>query len=220
VLFRDGVEVARLTKPGSMDAMLSPDGTKVAWIEQDRNAGVLVVHDMETGRDLGRRPVATTRFVGGEETEGWENLVAVANDGTATYGNVVTRHTWKPGRAPVDSPAPTEELIPGFPTRAGWVWLRPDGVWGAWQTDRTGDPAPGPEGDGPLDGITLQHPSDPASRFTIALPTGTDARRLEWETSTTLLVTVFEDRDGNEWHFLRCAIVDRRCERAPTPSDR
>jgi hypothetical protein len=216
VLFHDGVEVARLTKDGTQDAVLSPGGTKIAWIEDDAGTGVLVVHDMDTGQDLGRRSVATTRFTGGEENEGWESIQQVDDDGTVTYGSVVVTHTWKPSSDPVDStPTSGSEMIPGFPERAGYVWLSPEGTWGAWQTDRTGDPAPD-EGNGLLDGITVQHPGDRASRFTIALPARTDARRLEWETSTDLLVTVFDDRDGNRWHFLRCDVTERSCEQVPT----
>ncbi len=220
VLFHDGVEVARLTQDGTQDALLSPSGTKIAWIEHDGDTATLVVHDMETGQDLGRRQVASTQSNGGEETEGSESIGTVADDGTVTYGSVVVTHTWKPGSAPVDStPAVGSQTIPGFPDRAGYVWVQPDGTWGAWQTDRTGDPTPGEDGDGILDGVTVQHPGDPGSRFTIALPTGTDARRLEWETSTAVLVTVFEDRDGNRWHYLRCDVDDRRCEQVPTGAD-
>jgi len=143
-------------------------------------------------------------------------LAKVTDDGTVTYGSVLVTHTWKPGSAPVDQPAQSYDGIEGYPDRAGYVTVRPDGVWGAWQTDRTGDPAPGKDGEGPLDGVTVQRPGEPASRFTIALPVGTDARRVEWETTHDLLVTVFEDRDGFEWHYLRCNIIDRRCEQVPT----
>lgn len=220
VLFHDGVEVARLTRAGAMDAILSPRGTKVAWIEYAGKTATLVVHDMDTGRDLGRRRVAQTGSNGGEETEGTEALGSVADDGTVTYGSVLVTHTWTPGSEPIDStPDPQAGLAAGFPQRAGYVWLRADGVWGAWQTDRTGDPAPGGEEGAPLDGVTLQHPNDPSSRFTIALPAGSDARRLEWETSTTLLVTVFEDIDGTRWHYLRCDIGDKTCERVRMGGD-
>jgi hypothetical protein len=220
VVFRDGREVGRITDVSvDQPSLLSRDGTKLAWVERAGGRYFLVVRDVPGWRELGRLEVDPSRLghVGAED-EGWETLTAVADDGTVSYGGVVAAHTWKPGSAPVDqAPQPSLESN-DFPRSSGGVVISPDGTWGAWSTDRHGKVTV--DADQKADGVTLAHPRRPASQFTLALPPGTDGRMLTWESTTDLLVTVFDDPDGVRWHFLRCDVVTRRCELAPTPGSR
>jgi hypothetical protein len=226
VLFHDGVEVARLPRTVDTEAIrLSPLGTKVAWSEHDNDSAHLVVRDMETARELGRLAVDRATFVhDGDENEGWENVQEVADDGTVTYGGVLVVHTWKPGTAPVDHD-PTSYLQgpQGYPNRAYAVTESPDGTWGAWASDRRGDPDPAIGEDGALvfDGVTVQRPGEPGSRFTFGMPSGTtEVRQVIWESSTDLLVLVVGDvLDGLPQQYLRCNVVQRTCEHASTPAD-
>jgi hypothetical protein len=225
-LFHDGVEVARLPRTVDTQSLrLSPLGTKVAWTEHDNDSAHLVVRDMETARELGRLAVDRATFVqDGDENEGWENLQGVADDGTVTYGGVLVVHTWKPGTAPVDhDPTSYLQRPQGYPNRANLVIESPDGAWGMWQTDRNGrsNPPVGEDGGLLFDGVTVQRPGEPGSRFTFAMPKGTtDVRNVLWESTTDLLVLVVGDvLDGLPQEFVRCNVVDRTCEHASTPED-
>lgn len=223
VLFRDGVEVAHFK--ADFGALLSPKGTKVAWLEVGDGTARVVVRDMDSGRDLGRLSVDRLLFVhdeGAEENEGWENLEKVADDGTVTYGGVVVMHTWQPGSAPVDhKPSPPGRDFQGYPGRAGYVWVGPDGTWGAWQTDRHGrsEPDAADQVNWKPDGITAQRSGEPTTRITFALPLGAQTQHVIWESSTDLLVVVSEDPAGEIARYLRCSITRRTCELAPTPTD-
>lgn len=228
VLFHDGVAVAPLPARGvdAQSVRLSPLGTKVAWTEYDNDSAHLVVRDMETGRELGRLSVDRETFAhDGAENEGWENVQSVADDGTVTYGSVVVVHTWKPGSAPVDhDPVGYQQTPEGYPHRANLVVESPDAAWGAWQTDRHGDPDPPTGDDGALvfDGVTVQRPGQPGSRFTFAMPDGTtEVRQLVWETPADILVLVVGAvLDGLPEELVRCDVVKRTCEHASTPEDR
>ena len=217
VIFLAGREVGRLTRVSSnQDVLLSTDGTKVVWVERDGQRFFLVVRDIPTWRELGRLEVDRSKLGHlGAENEGWETVQSVANDGTVTYSSVVVSHTWKPGNDPVDHAVRPEEPA-GYPEGVAGVEISPDGSWGAWSTDRHGVITSDPDELAKTDGVTVQHPHQPASRFTIALPVDTDARALTWESTTDLLVTVFDDVDGTTWHFVRCSTVTRRCEEVPT----
>ena len=220
VLFREGAEVFRVARTNGDAAVLSEDGTKLAAVELDADTADLVVFDAVRGRELGRLAVDRTRFArDGEESEAWETLTEVGNDGTVSYGGVLVSHTWRPGDDPVDGdPAPYVDPFEGYPAKAEYVWTSPDGRWGAWLTDRLGNP-PDDAHAQPLDGVTFQRRGVPDSRVTIALPEGTDASGgLRWESSTSVLVLVDGDTELGIWHFLRCDIAQLACERAPTPT--
>lgn len=217
VLFRNGREIGRITHVSvAQPSILSPDGTKLAWVEREGGRFFLAVLDVPTWRELGRLQVDRSRLGHlGTEDEGWETVTSVTDDGTVAYGGVVAAHTWRPGSAPVDvAPRPSVEST-DFPHSTGGVVVSPDGAWGAWITDRHGKATT--DYGQVSDGVTLAHPGQPASQFTLGLPAGTDGHLLTWESSTDLLVTAYDDPRGDRWHFLRCNVLTRRCEVAPTP---
>ena len=96
------------------------------------------------------------------------------------------------------------------------VHLSPDGSMGAWLTDRAGRSETSADFTA-FDAVTVQVPHHPGTRFTIALPEKTDLRGIAWETTTDLLLTVFDDLEGNKQHLVRCRVTQRQCEVAPTP---
>jgi hypothetical protein len=218
VLFRDDREVARIDNVVRLGAVVSKDGSKVAWVElNDDDTADLVERDMTTGREVGRirverRPLSHE----GEENESWENLRDVSDDGTVTYGGVIVTHVWRPGSAPVDhQPALRWEGTEGFPRSVEPVAMSADGAWGAWTTDSNGRTLPDDGSAWTPDGVTFQHPGETGSRFTIALPPGSEAGTVTWETATQVLVPVFDDPDYETRHYLRCSTTTRGCELAP-----
>jgi hypothetical protein len=222
VVLRDGRVVLTLTTLPWSGAVLSPDGNLVAWaeVDRDRTVGHVVLHDLRTGTDVARLEVDPMLLTVDDDRV--ERLIRLGNDGTVVYGGLHGWHTWKPGSPPVDTPTPADgsPLTPGFPARSNPVWLSPDESWGAWLTRRDGsNPPPDTGGTGLLEGLTLQRPGDPASRFTIALPIGTDAAWLTWETGSDVLVTVDDLRLNSPAYYLRCHVVEKDCEQAPTPFD-
>jgi hypothetical protein len=211
VLFRSGAQLETLSS--AQEAMLSPLGSKLAWIETSARDAHLVVRDLRDDRELGRLPLDLDAVTG--DSEATVHLTAVDDDGTVHWGGVLVDRAWKPGAAPVDvaRPAATPRLK-GFPRVALGVELSGDATWGAWLTDHAGRSEPR---SGIFDGVTLQRPDEPASRFTLALPEGTDVRGLSWESTTDLLLTVFDDQQGTSEHLVRCSASDRTCEVARTP---
>ncbi len=220
VIFRDGAEVGRLAHTAC--AVLSPDGTKLAALVHEGGSFSLVEHDVTSGQDVGRLPVdkALMGHVG-VETEYWEGLEAVTDDGTVIYGGVHVNHEWKPGTAPTNiSPSVNLTTPVGFPAGVIDPLLNPDGTWGAWITDRQGrtldeQPAGAPTHE---DGLTLQRPGLAGTRFTLALPTTLYAFQTVWESSAAVIVEYARNDSGDPpYGFLRCVIATRRCEVAPTP---
>jgi hypothetical protein len=137
---------------------------------------------------------------------------------------VLKQHVWTPGTPPRET-APdlnAGTAADGFPSKvAAFVMLSPDGAWGAWTEDHTGEQQQG--GSEIPDQYTVevwaQKPGQPDSRIEFKLPRNTFATDVAWETTGTFLVTVADDPTGVAWHFIRCSVVDRRCEYAPTPGD-
>jgi hypothetical protein len=219
VLFRGGVEVARVKD--TISAMLSPDGTKVAWLDSapDFSAAHLGELDALTGRVLGRLDLDPRTFDEKANEEAWLSIAKVDDDGTVTYGGVLASHTWRPGSAPVDhgSAMPSQEP-PDIPNVVD-LQMSPDGTWGAWLTDRRGrNVGNRTDYNGVLDGVTMQKPGDPGSRITIPLPAGTDLRGIVWESSTDVLLSVADNAVGDQFHYVRCSRLGRQCEIATKPA--
>jgi hypothetical protein len=196
------------------EAMLSLHGTKLAWFDVSGSSAELVVRDLTTDQEMGRLPLDRKTIAG--DSEDTVHLAAVDDDGTVHWGGVLVNRSWRPGSSPVDVAEPVSTPdVPGFPRSAVGVEQSPDDSWGAWLTDRDGRSETSAEFTA-FDGVTLQAPGDPASRFTIALPRGTDLRWLAWESADDLLLTAFDDVEGTTQHFLRCHVTERQCEIAPT----
>lgn len=219
VLFHDGSELARF--PHVATSLLSPNGRKAAWIERDGQDWFAVVYDLETSRELGRIAV-DAHDLGhvGPENEGWESLSSVDDDGVVIWAGVLTAHAWTPGHAPVETSIPDGyDAQPGDFPDPSVVTLSPDGAWGAWSEDRTGDQ---PQGTSTIPDqydvhVFAQQPGQPSTRIEFRLPRNTNAAGAEWETTGDFLVTVFDDPTGVSWHYVRCTIATRGCEVAPTP---
>jgi hypothetical protein len=209
VLFRSGALIERL--PAARGPMMSRDGSKLTWIEVTGGNADLVVRNLADDRELGRLPLDPETVTG--DSEATVNLTAIDDDGTVHWGSVLLNRSWKPGSDPVDvgGNAATPQ-VQGFPRSAVDVQLSPDGSMGAWLTDRTGRSETST-----WDGVTVQVPDQPGTRFTLALPEKSDLRGVVWETTDDLLLTVFENADGTDVQLVRCSVVDRECEIAPTP---
>jgi hypothetical protein len=222
-LFHNGSEIARVPNVSVQGVVLSPDGSKAAWVERTGGGTWYVVSfDLEAGHELGR--VAVDRNVlghVGQESEAWESVSAVDNAGEVTWGGVVRQHLWKPGGVPeVSAPDPNPGATSGeFPVDEGIVSLSPDGAWGAWTVDHTGDQLQGTSATPDQYDVEVmaQRPGQPASLIHFGLPRNTNASGISWETTGGFLVTVFDDPTGISWHYLRCTIATRECEVAPTP---
>lgn len=197
--------------------MLSPDGNLVAGVEVNPSwtEGRVVLHDLRTGRDVGRLSVDPNLLTVDDDRA--EHVVGLDNDGTVTYGGLSAWHTWHPGSRPVDTPVPKDGMLhPGFPRFSNPVWLSPDESWGAWLTRGDGsNPPPDTDPSGMLEAVTVQRPGRPATRFTIRLP-GAHPAWLSWESGSDLLVTLDDPSLRSPARYLRCSIDTRTCERAPT----
>ena len=218
-LFRDGKEVTRVDTQTDLGPVLSPSGTKAAWIQRDGADFSMVAYDLASGRELGRQQVGS-RVLGhvGEETEAWESLYEISDAGVVAYGGVLRQHLWTPGSSPVDgTPEPTDEPT-GYPTDM-YVVLSPDGPWGAWTIDRAGDQPQGTTTTPAqyLVEVAAQKAGEPASLIQFQLPRNSNASSVDWETNGSFLVTVFDDAYGESWHYVRCILKTKRCEVAPTP---
>lgn len=223
-LFYGGRPVRAITNASTQGAVLSPDGKQAAWVERVRSGAdggrwEVVAYDLAKDRELGRTSV-DAHLLGhvGEENEGWLHLTRIDDNGAVWWAGLTEYYKWKPRSTPVqiDPNAYTGDKLTGFPADAGDVAVSPDRVWGAWLTDQHGRIDPGTVETWRNDGVTLQKPESSRSRFTLKLPVGTDARGLDWESDSAVLVTVFDDPDGTRWHYLRCHLATRRCEVAPT----
>jgi hypothetical protein len=223
VLFRDGSEVVRVPHASVQGTVVSPSGVKVAWVERDGSAWYLVVYDLGIRDEQGRLPV-DAHAVGhvGQETEAWESLTTVDDTGEVTWGGVLKRHLWTPGSAPKDTApeVPRGTGSTAYPVDEGLVTVSPDGAWGAWTTDHTGEFEQGSTDipDQYKVEVTVQKPGRPASAIHFQLPRNSNASGIDWETDTAFLVTVFEDPTGISWHYVRCLVATGKCEVAPTPS--
>jgi len=220
VLFHDGSEVARIPHVGG--SVLSPAGRRAAWIERDGQDWYVVVYDLERSREQGRWPVdAHTLGHVGPENEGWEGLSAVDDGGVTTWAGALKVHTWTPGSAPVESDQTDPEPPSGqFPVDDAVVSLSPDGAWGVWNEDLTGDQVVQGSTETPDQynvHVFAQRPGQPGTRIEFPLPSNVNMGGADWETTETFLTQVFDDPTGDTWHYVRCFIATKRCEVAPTP---
>jgi hypothetical protein len=208
----DGKQVLRIDGP-VLVVGLSPDGTKAAWIASTGpDSGELVVRDLPSERELGTVPVVLHP----KGDQGVGTSLEVSNAGQALYELNDTSWSWLPGSRPtraeqVDRADPNPE---GFTSIKTWVRLSPDHLWGAWLTDRDGQVVPGSDAEeSPVrDGLTVQKPGLPDSRFTIPLPAGTRASFLSWVSPTE--VWVFTEKAGTPG---LCDIVTRHCAESTNP---
>jgi hypothetical protein len=223
-LFRDGSEIARAATAASQVVVLSPDGTKAAWVERDGSAWYLVAYDVADRRELGRLP-ADAHVLGhvGRETEAWETLRSVDDEGRVTWGGVVRGHVWTPGSTPRDTAPEVPRQTPStaYPVRSEIVTVSPDGAWGAWTIAHTGEQQQGSTRvpDQYDVEVTAQRPGQPDSAIHFRLPRNTNASGTDWESNGAFLVTVFDDPTGVSWHYVRCVIATGKCEVAPTPAN-
>ncbi|MBO9522739.1 MAG: hypothetical protein J7518_14500 [Nocardioidaceae bacterium] len=220
-LFDDGDPLGRFTDVSTQVVVLSPHGARAAWVERDGSRWFLVVYDFQTHREQGRLAVdARTMGHVGVENEGWESLGSVDDTGTVRWGGVLQGHVWTPDGEPQDTAPDADAGTPSgrFPVDEGVVSLSPDGAWGAWTVDRTGDRPQGTT-DTPDQydvEVAAQRPGQPGTRIRLPLPRDSNASGIDWETTGTFLVTVFDDPTGVSWHYVRCSVVTRDCELAPT----
>ena len=196
---------------------VAPGRRTIAWVEtRDEAAAIVVAEVTPRGlQELGRLTVESlARDV---DDESREQLLAVDDAGTVTYGSVIGGHTWRPGTEPravdvsalVGGPA-------GFPGRADDIHLNPSESWGAWLTSPR-DPGAG-GGEASWSAITFQRPALAATKASIAMPEHLDdVRDFYWESETDVVLTVYT---GNPFvhevlEHVRCSVVDRACEVAP-----
>jgi len=221
VVLRDGVQVDRLEGPVDV-VRLSPDGTKAAWIASTgSDAGVLVVRDLVLARDLGRLPLVLKPK---NDEEGLALSLVVKDDGVAFYAVNDVSRKWSPGQgaSAQTRQQPNDTTIPAFADPADFdvdipVRLSPDHLWGGWLTDRHGHVvAATGDADPVRDGVTVQKPEDPGSRFTIALPAGGNGQYMSWDSPTTMIVQVATGTSSAA-DVLECDIVTRACKHGGTP---
>lgn len=220
IVFRDDVEVVRVTGIAAYQVMVSTDGNKAAYVVLGGTDAHLVVLDTVARVELGRIAVSRS-LLGhlGKENEAWEGIQGVADDGTVTYGGVLVTHVWNPGSPPVNHKASFDAFPPpGFPGNADSIVVSPDGGWGSWLTDPYAAPQAVDTSFGVPAGLTFQRPGKPETRATIALPHDGSPVRVAWEATTKVLVTVFHDPGGQSIELLRCSVVDKTCEYAPVPT--
>lgn len=205
VVMRDGEEL--FTVPNLITSpVISRNGKLVATIElpgaEPGGPRFLVLRDLAGGSSLGRLELPPP--VGRDAAEA--SLATVDADGTVHYGfDDDAWWSWKPGGNPTPAEEPSGETVvnpPGFAGVDAWVLLSPDHLWGAWLTDGLGNPL---SPDLSPEGVTLQKPGAPESRFTIPFTDTTELEPfLSWE-SPTELVVIGVPSD------VRCDIVTRRC---------
>jgi hypothetical protein len=199
----------------SDNVKVSPDRRTIAWVRPEGTVGSIVVARVSPNgiRELGRLTVATLLL--GNDDERKERLMAVADDGTVTYGGVLGGHAWTPGSAPRSADISSYEYGPrGFPCHGQEVVLNPSGTWGAWLAA----PAGTSNGFAQFTAVGFQQTDRPETRTRIAMPrTDADLRGLYWESDTDVVLTVF-DPTTTYVHYVRCNVVDRACEYAPTPT--
>ncbi|RNM12713.1 hypothetical protein [Nocardioides pocheonensis] len=198
---------------------VSPNARTIAWVEDHHTTGVIVVADVTRSavHELGRLSAAT--LVAKPDDESGEQLITVGDDGTVTYGGVTSGHAWRPGGAPRATDISSLMYGPtGFPSRAEEVRLDPTGSWGAWLTDAR-DPAAG-GGFASWGAVTFQQPGRPATKATLRMPAGfSDVRDLYWESDTDVVLDISSGDTSTELitGHVRCSVLTRRCESAPTP---
>jgi len=197
-ILRDGVQVLRIDGP-ILTSSLSDDGTKAVWvIAKGKQNGVLVARDLVGGREIGRLPLALPAHGNqGPDVSAWIDRSSVVHYRVDDQG-----WSWEPGHDPAPEEYVDQELPPstGFDEADGRATLSPDHLWGAWLTDQDGHLTD----TGPYDGVTVQKPGDPESRFTIPLPGPTDSGFLLWTSPTRLAY--------GGYGYAACDIAERWCK--------
>jgi hypothetical protein len=218
-LFRQGVKIRDIATDL---AVLSPDGTRAAWVEVTKRSAHLVVYDVDAEKVVGRLKVRRSLYADDvAETEARERVGSVTDNGTVTYGGVVVTHTWKPGWDPVDEvPQDVPTTTPGFPDDARDVVVNPYGTWGAWATGTDGRSGPYDDEDPALaDAITFERPDRPATLVTVPISPHQLVDSITWETENAALVAIQGRADGPVT-YVRCDVSRRTCQVAPVPGDR
>lgn len=214
-IFVDGTRVGTLHHVRDGEVMASPDGRTVGWMESSGGSAHLVAATVTPSgvHELGR--LALDPAVVMQDSEGSERVMKVDEDHTITYGGVTSGHSWKPGQAPkVADVSVLLTRAPGFPNTQEPPDLNPAGSWGAWRSTSTGR-SPHDE-DTPRVAVTVQQPNEPGTRFTFAMPHGAEVQWVYWETDVELIAAVSgKTKVGGD--YVRCSVVERTCEYAPTP---
>lgn len=220
VLFDSDLKPTHLLDDAVGTAVLSPDGTKLAWIEQVGSSALVVVYDLEAGRELGRAAFDAKLVHNEDGTQ--VSIRELDDDGTVVYGGGLGMTRWRPGGPAVTvQNADADAPVDGFPVGPLELHRNGDGNWGAWLSDRDGA-ASATTASGKrrvLDAVTFQDPTAPASRFTITLPDGYDLRTLTWESALDVLITYVDHEGAPVVRYARCNVEDRHCEHVPTPAD-
>lgn len=220
-VFRDGQRVGTLQHVSDHLVETSPDTRAVAWVEEHDTTGVIVVAQVgdEGVHELGRLSVPALILGGDDESD--ENLISVADDGTVTYGGILSGHSWLPGSTPRVADVSSYLYGPqGYPPRADDVRPNHYGTWGAWLTDQR-DPGAG-GGYASWGAVAFQQPGHPETKVKVTLPANdNDVRDLYWESDTDLiLATSYGDSSADAVKdYVRCSVTDATCEVAPGPGD-
>ncbi|MBW8750292.1 MAG: hypothetical protein JF565_02570 [Propionibacteriales bacterium] len=218
-VFRGGQRVGTLPHVSDHVVETSPGTRAVAWVENHDTTGVIVVAQVSKDgvHELGR--LSVPELVLGGDNESDENLISVADDGTVTYGGILSGHSWRPGSAPKVADISSYEYGPqGYPPRAEDVRPNHSGTWGAWLTDER-DPGTG-GGYASWGAVAFQQPGHPETKVKVTLPANdNDIRDLYWESDTDLILrTSYGDASADAVKdYVRCSVTDGRCEVAPGP---
>jgi len=194
-------------------ARLSVDGTKLAWIETTGSSAHVVVRDLPTGETLGRLTVDPNRVFIEDGTQ--DHILWLGDDGTVVYGGSSSVRTWRPGSPATPSDVGLQQ-VKGYPVDYSEISFSPDGNWAAWRSDRRGRTTDRKDF---YDGVTFESPRNPDTRFTIALPAGTNVHSVTWESATDVLLRYQEQPGAAALRFMRCSVEDKHCELAPTQAD-
>jgi hypothetical protein len=220
VLFDPDFKPTHLLDDDVGAAVLSPEGTKLAWIEQVGSSALVVIYDVKAGRELGRAAFDPALVHNEDGTQ--VGIRELDDDGTVVYGGKLGFTRWRPGGpAMTVQNAYADAPVDGFPVGPLELHRNGDGNWGAWLSDRDGAASP-TTATGKrriFDAVTFQDPSAPTSRFTIPLPQGYEVRTLAWESAQDVLITYVDHQASLGVRYARCSVEDRHCEHVPTPAD-
>jgi hypothetical protein len=222
-IFVHGARVGTLPHVVGGEVMASPDGRTAAWIEASGESVHLVAASVTRAgvHELGRLTLDPAVVL--PDNEGSERVMKVDDDHTVTYGGITSGHVWVPGGEPEDADVSAYlTRATGFPNSVDPPDLNPVGSWGAWPTND--------EGRSPVDTngvwstVTVQQPRRPDTRSTFVMPHGDGVQSVYWETDSDVIVAVSSklpvpgsavEVEG----YVRCNVVRRACEYAPTPAN-
>jgi hypothetical protein len=198
------------------NVVVSRTGQTIAWLESSAGSVQLVVAAVtaDSVHEVGRRSLDPVVLK--TDSEAAEQVIDVDDHHTVTYGGVLGGHAWTPGQSPRTADITTFlTRAEGFPNSYYPPQMNPAGTWGAWPTDRDGR---GHRDDsvGPYPAFTAQRPNQPDTRMTFSRPVAEGPLQwMYWESDDDLILAEGDSPESTT--YLRCSVVTRRCELAPTP---